>query len=408
MKSFSHGDIWAAVRSLRSSRSRSLLTIFGIVIGVSAAITIVSIGDGIKNQIADNINNVGRDLIIVRPDLLQPTNDISAIVGESSTGNDSLTTNDVQLIQSLSNVQYAAPLSLLSSPTIRIANQIVSNLQVVGTTNDIVPILNQSLQFGNSFGQGDISNNAMLGQGASVKLFGAEVALGRTFTINGQSFFTRGELQSFYSAPLSIDLDFNNVIFIPYSAATSLQGGKPSTYEILVKPTSQSAISSVVSEIESSLTQAHGGVQNFSVLQQKNSLTASDTIVNLLTKLITAAAGIALFVGGIGIMNMMLVTVSERTGEIGIRKAVGATNRQILRQFLMEAVLLSVSGGIIGVVTALIINVGLHLFTVLEPTLPWPTILLATGLSLIIGIVFGLIPAAKAARKDPIEALRHQ
>ena len=408
MKSFSRGDIGVAVRSLRSSRSRSILTIFGIVIGVSAAITIVSIGDGIKNQIANNVNNVGRDLITVRPDLLQPTNAVSAIVSESSPGSNSLSSNDLQLIQSLSNVQYAAPLSLMNTPIIKVGNQIISGLQVVGTTNAIVPILNQSLQYGDSFNQNGITNDAMLGQGASVKLFGSEVSLGRTFTINGQSVFNRGELQSFYSAPLSIDLDFNNVVFIPYSLVTTLQGSSASTYEILVKPTSPGAIDTVVSEIESSLTQAHGGVQNFSVLQQKDSLAASYTIVNLLTKLIAAAAGIALFVGGIGIMNMMLVTVSERTGEIGIRKAVGATNRQILRQFLMEAIVLSISGGIIGVITALLINVGLRLLTTLEPTIPLATIFLATGLSLVIGIMFGLIPAAKAARKDPIDALRHQ
>jgi ABC-type antimicrobial peptide transport system permease subunit len=408
MKSFSRGDIGAAVRSLRSSRSRSILTIFGIVIGISATITIVSIGDGIKNQIADNINNVGRDLIIVRPDLLQPTNAVSAIVSESYSADNSLTTNDLQLIESLSNVQYAAPLSLLNAPSVKVGNQTVSGIQVVGTTNDIVPILNQSLQYGNSFGGNGVGNDAMLGQGASVKIFGTQVSLGRNFNIDGQSFFTRGEFGSFYSAPLSIDLDFNNVIFIPYSSVASLQGSTASTYEILVKPTNPSAINAVVTEIESSLTEAHGGVQNFSVLQQKNSLTASDSIVSLLTNLIAAAAGIALFVGGIGIMNMMLVTVSERTGEIGVRKAVGATNRQILRQFLMEAIVLSVSGGIIGVVVALLINVGLRISTSLEPTIPWSTIVLATGLSLVIGIVFGLIPAAKAARKDPIDALRHQ
>ena len=107
-------------------------------------------------------------------------------------------------------------------------------------------------------------------------------------------------------------------------------------------------------------------------------------------------------------MNMMLVTVSERTGEIGIRKAVGATNRQILRQFLMEAIVLSVTGGIIGVIISMLINIGLRIFTMLQPTVPWPTMILATGLSLVIGVVFGLIPAAKAARKDPIDALRHQ
>jgi ABC-type antimicrobial peptide transport system permease subunit len=377
------------------------------VIGVAAAITIVSVGDGIKNQIADNINNVGRDLIIVRPDSLQPTNAISAIVGESVPANASLSSNDLKIIESLSNVQYAAPLGILPSPTLKVGDQTISGLQVVGTTNNVIPVLNQSLQFGDSFNQIGINNDAMLGQGASIKLFGADESLGRTFTINGQSLFIRGDLSSFYSAPLSIDLDFNNVVFIPYSEATALNGGKLSTYEILVKPSSPGAISSVVSEIESSLSQARGGVQNFSVLEQKNSLTASDTIVSLLTNLIAVAAGISLFVGGIGIMNMMLVTVSERTGEIGIRKAIGATNRQILRQFLMEAIMLSLTGGVFGVIAALLVDVGLRIFTSLQPTTPWPTISLAFGLSLAIGIIFGMIPAAKAARKDPIDALRH-
>jgi putative ABC transport system permease protein len=149
-------------------------------------------------------------------------------------------------------------------------------------------------------------------------------------------------------------------------------------------------------------------VQNFTVLKQSQTLTITNGILNLLTELIAGIAAVSLLVGGIGIMNIMILSVTERTHEIGIRKAVGATSKQILGQFLVEAIMLSLIGGAIGVIVSLIINAVLRVLTNLQPVLDWKVMVGATLISLTVGIIFGIAPAAKAARKTPIEALRFQ
>jgi putative ABC transport system permease protein len=150
----------------------------------------------------------------------------------------------------------------------------------------------------------------------------------------------------------------------------------------------------------------HDGTKDFSVLQASDSLAATISVLGLLTKLTVIAAGISLFVGGIGIMNITLVSVTERLHEIGIRKAVGATNRQILGEFVTEAVLLTLTGAILGILVSLAINVVLRTLTDIQPVVQWQPIVAASGISIIIGILFGSVPALKAARKDPISALR--
>jgi putative ABC transport system permease protein len=164
----------------------------------------------------------------------------------------------------------------------------------------------------------------------------------------------------------------------------------------------------VAASIRKTLDKAHGGQSGFVVVTGNQNLSASNNILNLLTRLIAGVAAISLLVSGIGIMNVMLVSVSERKHEIGIRKAVGATNRQILSQFLMESSVMSLWGGVIGIGLAFLIELVLRLYTDLKPSISWQVVVLATGVSLFVGIVFGTIPAVKAARKDPIEALRSE
>jgi putative ABC transport system permease protein len=248
----------------------------------------------------------------------------------------------------------------------------------------------------------------VLGQNVANELFPGISPLGHSITFHGQSFVIVGVLNQFDIAPLSIDADFNNVIFIPYSTAQQIDPAGASLYEILVKPTNSSSTNRVESKIQNNLLAAHHGEQNFSVFTQTDELAAANHILNLMTDLIGAIAAISLLVGGIGIMNVMLVAVTERTQEIGIRKALGATNRQIVNQFLTEAVVISTYGGILGIIVSLLINLGLRIVTNLQPALSWQVILIATAVSVIVGIVFGIMPAVKAARKDPIDALRYQ
>jgi len=239
-------------------------------------------------------------------------------------------------------------------------------------------------------------------------MFNESVPLGRTFLFHGRSFIVVGIFNAFNTTPLSQQANFNNAIFIPNNVAESLTNNTAPTYEIFARPTVSDKTTTVAAAIRNRLNAAHGGQSGLEVLTGNQNISANDNILELLTRLIAGVAAISLLVGGVGIMNVMLVSVAERTHEIGIRKAVGATNLQILSQFMIEATILSLGGGIIGIVLSYAIDAGLRLATTLQPSISWQIVVGATAVTLLIGIIFGSVPAFKAARKHPIEALRSE
>jgi ABC-type antimicrobial peptide transport system permease subunit len=397
---------------VRSTRWRSFLTVLGVIIAISSVITIVSIGEGIKHQVTNQVNGLGKDLITVRPgtissdvDLADSLQYLNLISGQNASG--LLTDQDIQTIESVKGVGPVAPLTIIPG-AVSASPVKLSNPLVIATTNNIGQLLNQSLQYGGMYDNSGDGNVAVLGQGVSNRLFPGQVPLAQTYTFAGQTFTVRGEFNGFNSPPLSISADFNDAIFIPFSLATQFENGSVPIYEILVKPANPNQTNALAAAINAALLSAHGGVQNFTVLKQSQTLTITNGILNLLTELIAGIAAVSLLVGGIGIMNIMILSVTERTHEIGIRKAVGATSKQILGQFLVEAIMLSLIGGAIGVIVSLIINAVLRVLTNLQPVLDWKVMVGATLISLTVGIIFGIAPAAKAARKTPIEALRFQ
>jgi putative ABC transport system permease protein len=407
----SKADIIIALNRVRSTRWRSFLTMLGVIIAISSVITIVSIGEGIKHQVSQQINGLGKDLITVRPGtisgvgLSNSLQTLNLITGQNSYG--TLSSADVQTIEAVNGVGPVAPLTIIPG-TVSASPVKLSSPLVIATTNNIGQLLNQSIQYGGMYdntGDGDV---AVLGQGVSNKLYPGQVPLAESFIFNGQAFTVRGEFNSFNSPPLSINADFNNAIFIPFSLSSQFESNSVPIYEILVKPANPNQTTQIAAEINSALLSAHGGIQNFTVLKQSQTLSITNGILNLLTELIGGIAAVSLLVGGIGIMNIMILSVTERTREIGIRKAVGATNKQILAQFLVEAMMLSLIGGAIGIIVSLLINLVMRILTNLQPVLDWRVMVGATLLSLVVGIIFGIAPAAKAARKTPIEALRYQ
>lgn len=412
MSRLTNGDMKMAFNSLRSTQWRSLLTMLGVVIGVASVVTIVSIGEGIKHQVVGQVNRLGKDLITVRPGDVSSqtaTGSLGAVNGFTAVGQvNPLTTHDLEVAKSVPHVQLAVPLSVVPGK-VELNGRTFKNSVVIGTTNDIPAVLNQSLAYGDFFsGDEQGINAAVLGKGVANQMFPGDVPLGSNFNFDGQQFIVRGEFKQFDFVPLSLDADFNNAIFIPYSLAQQLGNGNAPIYEILVKPTNPKYTDNVVADLQANLLSAHKGVQDFSVLKQSENLAVSNSILNLLTSLISGIAAISLLVGGIGIMNIMLVSVTERTREIGVRKAIGATSRQILNQFLIEAAMLSLFGGVIGILFSLLVNVGLRVATDLQPVISWEVVGLAAAVSLVVGVVFGIVPALKAARKDPIDALRYQ
>lgn len=410
MKSLTRGHIKAGLDSVRGAKIRNFWTMLGVIIGVSSVITIVSIGEGVKQQISLQVHRMGKDLITVQPTQLNvsagTSNNASLLSGYNITG--SLNAQDVTVVSTTKGVAYAAPLSAVSGNASGEKGSYTRGL-VMGTTSTLPSLLNQSLRYGGFITDEDSGLYvAVLGSEAARGLFNDDIPLGDTFSFRGHNFIVRGIFNEFNVTSLSEQTDFNNAIFIPYDVSQSMTNNTAPTYQILVRPTNPKDTAKVTTTLKQSLRKAHGGSEDFSVLQQNQNLVGSNQVVDLLTRLIAGVAAISLLVGGIGIMNVMLVSVAERMHEIGIRKAVGATNRQILSQFVIEATFLSLTGGLIGIALSFAIEGLLRAFTELEPVITWQVVVIATGVSLLVGIIFGSVPALKAARKPPIEALRSE
>ncbi len=406
MMSLTRGHLKAGLDSVGGAKLRNFWTMLGVIIGVASVITVVAIGEGVKHQVSNQIHHSG-SIITVQPSapaVSNGTSSLNLLSGLSLTG--SLNPSDVNTVASTPGVSSAVPLSAMTAKIT--GNQSTyKNGLVIGTTQDMASDFNQSMQYGVFLIDSDSSSyGVVLGSQAALDLFNEDVPLGQSLMVNGRSFTVRGVFNSFPVTPLSTTADFNNAIFIPYDITQQMTNNTAETYQILANPTNVHDDAKVARAISSHLRSAHGGQSDFSVYTAQQTANNNSAILDLLTRLIAGTAAISLLVGGIGIMNVMLVSVTERMHEIGIRKAVGATNRQIWSQFTIEAAVLSLVGGIIGIIIAGITDLALRLATDLEPEINWQIVVLATVVALLVGIIFGTIPALKAARKDPIEALR--
>lgn len=407
------GNLKMAIVSLRAARMRNFLTMLGIIIGIVSVVTVVGIGAGVKSQVAKQINHFGKDLITVRPGHVASHNAASAIentdllFGLNSISG--LTEKDLSTVKKSSHVTLAAPLGVVPGAVSVDGGPQQQNSLVLATNADLPGALNQAVLYGSFFGADSEQDNvAIIGRSAAQRLFQESVPLGRQFTFRGQSFIVRGIFADFDATPLSPTADFNNAIFIPYHTADRITGNSTQMYTILAKPDASKNATPAIAAVDRNLEKDHGGQHDFTVLNAQQNVATSTNVLNLLTSLITVVAFISLLVGGVGIMNIMLVSVTERMHEIGVRKAIGATNRQILSQFILEATVLSVAGGGIGMLMSLLVDLLLHAYTSLKPVISWEAMVVATLISVIIGVIFGAAPAIKAARKDPIEALRHE
>ncbi|HEX9153203.1 MAG TPA: ABC transporter permease [Candidatus Saccharimonadales bacterium] len=411
MSAITRGNIKMALDSVRSTKWRSLLTMLGIIIGIVSVVMVVGIGEGVKHDVARQIDQFGKDLITIRPGKIQQDSGKMAANTDLLFGMNSisgLTEKDLETIRGSSHVRLAAPLGLVSG-SVKAGSIKLNNSMIIATNSSLPEALNNNVRYGEFFAAKDESSSvAVIGRNVAEALFDDDVPLGQSFEFRGRTFIVRGMLDTFKSTPLSPASNFNNAIFIPYKVAEELTGGTVQMYSILAKPDEPGIAAAAIASIEKRMLKAHGGEEDFSVLDQKKNLESSSNVLGLITSMIAAVAAISLLVGGVGIMNIMLASVTERMHEIGVRKAIGATNRQILNQFVLESAVLSSVGGIVGVAVSLVGVFLLRTYTSLKPVVSWEAILVATLASLTIGVIFGTVPAIKAARKDPIEALRHE
>jgi len=400
------GNFKTAMSSLRQSKWRSTFTMLGIIIGISSVVTTVSLGEGLKHQIVGQVTSLGTNVITVRPGKLVshgPGGDSLNFLALLSSSN--LTVQDVTSLSKVSSATSVVPIDFVTSSA-KGDNGELDNIFVGGTNGQFPTVIHQPVNYGEFFPSGDTDAVAIIGSTVANKLFGLQNAVGRTLYINGQPYIVHGVFQQSNNSFISpAQVDLNSSIFIPFDSAVKLTNGSTNILEIFVKSQDQSTVNQTINQVNSLITKNHGQ-QDFTALKQEQLLAITSNLINTATGFITAIAAISLLVGGIGIMDIMLVSVSERNREIGIRKAVGATNRQILSQFLTEGLALTIGGGIIGILLSFAINGLLRLYTSWQPIIDVWVVVLAAGVSIAVGIIFSIAPAFKASRKDPINALR--
>lgn len=398
-------NIKMAVANIRSARWRSFLTMLGIIVGVASVVTTVSLGEGVRQQVEGQIKHLGGDLITVKPG--KNANPGGSIGSLTASNNQSFTDQDLNTVKTTNGVKSVVPFSTVSGVAKTDDTEFDGGF-IVGTNELLPEMINQPVKFGSFFGPDDATRRiAVIGKRVAQDLFHENVPIGKSLQIRGERFVVSGVFGQFDTSPLSPTSDYNSAIFIPYESSKLLVG-QAQIYQILVRPNDPKQTSRIAQNIMQTLSDAHGHQTDFTVLKQEENLAATNKILTLLTSMIAGIAAISLLVGGIGIMNIMLVSVTERTKEIGVRKAVGATNRQILDQFVTEAAVISFTGGVLGLLLALFADYLFRLFTDIKPAITGPIMGIAVLVALVVGMFFGILPAIKAATRDPIEALRYE
>ncbi len=401
-----------ALSSIRTNKTRSLLTMIGIIIGVSSVILTVALGEGIRRQIVDSNQAANEQLITVQSGAIATRDESGTITGVNylaALGSNTLTEDDYQSLSKLPELGTVVPLSTISGLPSNFDQESYPEATIIATTSGLPTVLEQKVVYGGFFSdESSGRNSVVIGQRVAEELFGENVPLGKLLTIRGQDFVVGGIFDEFKTNPISAVTDLNKAVFVSYGTAKNLTSNTPSIYQMLILPQEGVTTQRAAAVAREQLLKNHGQQEDFTVLLASETDQVARYSVSLASSFIAGIAAISLLVGGIGIMNIMFVSVTERTREIGVRKSLGATNRQIYSQFLTEAAVLSIVGGIIGIGVALFGTIIVRLITDLQPAVTWQIVALAVTVSAAVGIIFGTAPAVKAARKDPIESLRYE
>ena len=396
-----------ALNALTANKLRSILTMLGIIIGVGAVIAMVSVGLGVKQNITNSIASLGSNMLIVMPGSSN-TGGVRSAAGSRTT----LKYEDAVAIKSkIKNIDYV-------SPTVQRSFQVVNgnqnwNTTVYGVTPEYMSIRSLAVSAGSFISQSDLTKRhrvAVIGTTVASNLYGSKNPVGLNIRVNNQPYKVIGVLES--KGQSSMGQDQDDIVIIPLTTAMERLLGITYVQSVNVQVTSQDKMNLVQEDIEALMRQRHritgGKEDDFNVRNMTSLMETVSETTSMLTLFLGSVAAISLLVGGIGIMNIMMVSVTERTREIGIRKALGATCKAIMTQFLIESVVIGVIGGLIGIAFGCFASVMIAKFGGFNTVITMSPILLSFSFSVGIGLFFGIYPARKAALLNPIEALRYE
>lgn len=405
-----------AIDGVEAKPSRTILTLTGIAIGIAAVITIMSMGGAAQKFILQEIEGFGAEMIAVRPGK-EPTGltDFS-----DSLLTESLTDRDIEALKRKENVPHLVDIApqVIVPGTATYEGEsyrpviVGAPAEFYGVMFDLYPIE------GRLFDESEIRERApvaVLGHEVKQELFGESDAVGESISIGDKKLRVIGVYPQRGIGSL---FEYDKLVITPHTTANTYLLGQSHYHEIIIRVENSDVVARSVRDVELTLMETHGlepeDEPDFNVTTQQEAVDTIGTVISSLTIFLTGVVAVALVVGGVGIMNIMMVSVTERTREIGLRKAVGATEGDIMLQFLLEAVLVTLGGGIIGVIAGAALSYGINIlinnFTTLnwEFVLPLGAVILALGVSSAIGLIFGLYPAKKASQKSPMEALRYE
>lgn len=396
-----------AQQSIKNSRLRSTLTMLGITIGVASITTILALSAGANRVVGSQVDALGGNIAVIRPGAPKKHNveEFARLTADQTYTTSTLTLNDARTVEAIENVSAVAPLMIIPG-TIQGDLREPITTSIVSTSPSLETISQLEISEGQFLDPDLDPATIVIGPQLSIEAFGTEQSIGKTLSIKGSSFTVIGVLKRTNDPINYNNVDFDRAVVMNIESGQKLTQGTAHLQQINVQSTSVKYLNQVITDINKSLLRNHFNEVDFAVLSGHEIAQPTSRMFTAIAGVSVAIAAISLLVGGVGVMNIMLVSVAERTREIGIRKALGASNIDIVAQFLIESLVLSVSGGITGYLLGYASAFVISTFLTFDPILNWEIAASAFGVSIVIGTLFGIYPAVRAARKDPITALR--